>query len=152
MPESLRFAIIDTRMAKKRRRSSKDGGVAWISNDLKPTRLWLKRIGKVLGFTLHLNKYDDDFGFILARRRWWYSLESDPSSRVGFPGDLASFSKHAFNTAEDLLHAVLVTKTLLVYNNDAEKNSSAFFFDNSTLAGTRSREELELKLALLGER
>lgn len=136
-------------MAKK---IEKDSSTKWISSDLKPVRLWLKRIGKVLGFTLHLNKYDDDFGFILARRRWWYSLESDSSSRVGFPGDLASFSKHAFNMAEDLLAAILVTKTLLIYNSDSDKNSSAFFFDNSTLAGTRSREELELKLALLGER
>jgi len=131
-------------MAKK---IEKDSSTKWISSDLKPPRLWLERIGKFLGFSLHHSKKDEEFGYLMVCPRWWYSLESCAATKVSFPGPRADFLSHAFDSPKGLLAAVLTTKTPLVYH----KSSSAFFFDNSTLAGTRSKEELELKLALLGK-
>ena len=124
-----------------------DDNTRWIARDLKTAEALLWRVGKFLGFSLHHSKVDGEFGYKMAFSRWWYSLESCAATRVGFPGSRrAGFLSHAFDKPEELLAAVLETKFPLVHH----KSGSAFFFDNSTLAGTGSREELELKLALAG--
>ena len=121
----------------------------WVS-ELKPKRKWLKLLGDIFGFIPVCKSYDEEFGYCMSRKRWWFELKKCREARVMFPLERrADFARYAFDSAERLLFAFLSTPTLLVSGGD--RNPCARFVSNE-FAGVKCQEELELKLVLLGKK
>lgn len=120
----------------------------WIS-ELKPKRKWLKLLGGVFGFIPVCKSYDEEFGYCMSRKRWWFEPKKCREARVMFPLKRADFARYAFDSAERLLFAFLSTPTLLVSGRDT--NPVAQLVSNG-FTGVKCLEELELKLVLLGKK
>ena len=119
----------------------------WIF-ELKSKRKWLELLGDVFGFVLVRKAEDEEFGYCMSKKRWWFEPKKCRKARVMFPLEKTDFAGYAFDSVEKLLFAFLSTPTLLVSGGDM--NPFAEFVCNG-FAGVKCREELELKLMLLGK-
>lgn len=115
----------------------------WI-HSLKQKRKWLAMVGDVFGFVPVCKKIDDVYGYIMAKRRWWYESKFDTRVRLLFPLDKADFDRWAFDSAEKLLAAVFSTRSMLAH----DLSRSACFIENKHFFNVGSEEELKILLDL----